>query len=90
MEARECVEKIRAAGYTDSRVERVLELPRRTLAKAHETNQVTEEVMLALLRTLATYPFMIRVAESGFDANFAQEMLKIEKSIHLLREMQYV
>jgi hypothetical protein len=90
MDARECVEKIRAAGYHDLRVERVLELPRRTLSRAFEKNQVDEEAMLALLRSLATFPFLILVAESGFNEKVAKELRSLAASELLLDRMQYI
>jgi hypothetical protein len=90
MEARECIEKIREAGYCDSRVERVLDFPDRVLSKIYDSAHTPEPVMLAVLRTLATFPWLILVAESGFDEETAKRIHQEKASEHLLMVMRSV
>lgn len=76
MDVRQCIEAIRSEGFTDRRVERVLDLDKRFLARAHLSN-IADETSTALLRVLASFPFLIQVAEAGFDTGFAEEIQKL-------------
>jgi hypothetical protein len=73
-------------GISMAMFERVFELPSRTLTRWK--NGDFSSSTLALLRIVATYPWMINVAENKFERNYANFILirvgieELEKSIH--------
>jgi hypothetical protein len=58
-------------GYNFSSLERALELPQRTLTKWKNTGK-TSAAGLTLLRFLRLFPWLIEVADKGFDYQEAQ------------------
>jgi len=80
------LDNMNKAGITMAMLERVFELPSRTLTRWK--NGDFSASTLALLRIIATYPWIIRVAENRFDQNHANFILikvgveELEKSLH--------
>ena len=66
MDVRHCIEKLRSEGFTDRRIERVFGMDERFLSRSHHLN-TADEASTALLKVLASFPFMIQVAEAGYD-----------------------
>jgi DNA-directed RNA polymerase subunit RPC12/RpoP len=64
------LDSITAKGISMAQFERAFELPQRTCSrwKSGDVSSTT----LALLRTVVTYPWIIKVAECGFEPAFAQ------------------
>ena len=60
---------LNSKGYTNSYIERVYELPKRTLAR-WKTGEFSDSG-LALMRLTAQYDFLLKVAESSFDQSVA-------------------
>lgn len=73
-------------GITMAMFERVFELPSRTLTRWK--NGDFSASTLALLRIVATYPWMVNVAENKFERSYANFILikvgveELEKSLH--------
>jgi hypothetical protein len=82
MDVRYCIEKLRSEGFTDRRVERVLDLDKRFLARAHHMN-VADEASTALLRVLASFPFMVQIAETGYDTEASEQIQAMWVSLKL-------
>ena len=74
------------AGITMAMFERVFELPSRTLTRWKKGDFSAST--LALLRIVATYPWMINVAENRFERSYSKFILikvgveELEKSLH--------
>lgn len=82
MDVRQCIETIRSEGFTDGRVERVLDLDKRLLARVHLSN-IADEASTALLRVLASFPFLIQVAEAGYDTEASKQVQSMWVSFKL-------
>ena len=65
------------SGYSMVATERILELPFRTLSR-WKTSGKPSAGGTALLRLLATFPWLLEVADSGYDKQFAENRLMIE------------
>lgn len=80
------IENMNKAGITMAMLERVFELPSRTLTRWK--NGDFSATTLALLRIIATYPWIIKVAENRFERNYANFILikmgveELGKSLH--------
>lgn len=61
-------------GYTMSALERAFELPFRTLTQWKQKKNCSA-AGLALMRILATYPWVVEVAERRFESNFSEDIL---------------
>lgn len=66
------LEDLSREGLSMAYLERVLRLPQRTLAGWKDGN--CPDAGVALLRALRTFPWLARVAESGFDRDVAREL----------------
>lgn len=67
--------------YSDICAERALELPPGTLRAWHELAVAGKQMApedAALLRVLQAFPWIIEVADRGFDPLFAQQALTLE------------
>lgn len=68
------ISKLEDKGYSMAAIERALELPWRTLSR-WKSGKGISAVGLALLRTLATYPWILEVAEQKFDPMAAGKIM---------------
>lgn len=76
--------------YSMAAMERVLGLPQRTMMR-WKTGTFSDSAM-TLVRFLATYPWLLDVADAKYDPNYAQERLAIE-GIHAtarMAELQHI
>jgi hypothetical protein len=73
-------------GLSMAYIERALELPARTTArwKSGECSAAA----VALLRTLATFPWVLEVAESGFDTKVANKAI-VARAANILDELAH-
>lgn len=70
--------------YSMAAMERVLGLPQRTMMR-WKTGTFSDSAM-TLVRFLATYPWLLDVADAKYDSNYAQERLAVE-GIHATARM---
>jgi hypothetical protein len=70
------IDELSRRGFSMAYLERALELPQRTLAR-WKTGECSASAV-ALLRILRTYPWIGRVAESGYDERCAKSLLVSE------------
>ena len=64
-------------GYSMVATERILELPFRTLSR-WKTNGKPSAGGTALLRLLATFPWLLEVADNNYEETFAKDLLMVE------------
>ena len=67
------ISQVSSSGITMSYIERALDLPQRTITRWKATG--CSSGSLALLRIVRTYPWILGVAERGFDEGFAKRTL---------------
>ncbi|HSW70051.1 MAG TPA: hypothetical protein VLI69_07890 [Gammaproteobacteria bacterium] len=83
---KDILDDMNKVGITMAMFERVFELPSRTLTRWK--NGDFSSSTLALLRIIATYPWIIGVAENRFERNYASFVVikvgveELEKSVH--------
>jgi DNA-binding transcriptional regulator YiaG len=70
------IEELSKEKISMAQFERAFELPQRTLTR-WKTGDFSATAV-ALLRTIKTYPFIVRVAENRFDQGYAQKALCME------------
>jgi hypothetical protein len=77
----EIVQFLASVGLTMAYIERALELPQRTIMrwKAGEHSAAA----VALLRLLRTYPWLLKVAECGFEKKYSQVVV-LEQAANVL------
>lgn len=73
--------QLQSMGHSQAEVERILSLPQRSL----DSNQDDPEV-IALMKILNLYPWMLKVAEEGFDENIAKKELYHAVGEHFITE----
>ncbi len=71
------LEKLKQSGYSMVATERILELPVRTLSR-WKTSGKPSAGGTALLRLLATFPWLLEVADNNYDNTFAETLLMME------------
>ena len=81
------LEKLRKSGYSMVAVERILELPFRTLSR-WKTCGKPSAGGTALLRLLATFPWLLEVSDNNYDNTFAETLLMMEAN-KVLHEKLY-
>lgn len=70
------LDALNAMGHTNAAMERALGLPARTLARwKNEQSMSPSASGIALMRIIRTYPWILAVAEMGFDQKAARDML---------------
>ena len=86
---RKCIDSIRTTfpESKDSRFERALGLGKGTLEKMYEKNS-TNKVNAALLRVVGAQPFLIQVAESGYDSECSKHFEAMWISEQLLKRLR--
>ena len=89
MDVCKCIDIMRQEGFKDSRVERVMGFPKGSLARMYEKNH-TNRTNWALLRVLASKPFLVLVAEAGYDPEYSKRIEAYWISQQLLKRMRYV
>ena len=68
------LEDFQQKNYSFSAIERALEIPQRTLSKWKSTNTKPSAAVVALLKYLHLFPWLIEVAEQKFDYPSAQKI----------------
>jgi len=68
------LEKLASTGLSFSSIERVLELPQRTLSK-WKHNHPPSATGVALLKYIKTFPWLLDVAGANFDYNVSQKIM---------------
>ena len=84
-----CIDSIRSAfpESSDGRFERVLGFAKGSLGKMYEKNR-TNKVNAALLRVVGSQPFLIQVAECGYDLECSKHFETMWISKQLLKRMR--
>ena len=77
------LEALVSRGLSMAYLERALDLPARTAARWKSGE--SSAAVVALLRAIATFPWILGVAESGFDPTVAKTAV-VAEAAHLLRE----
>lgn len=86
---RRYIDNIRSAfpGSTDSRFERTLGFGEGALVAIYERNR-TNKVNTALLRVVSSAPFLVEVAECGYDAIVSKHFESMWVSEQLLKALR--
>lgn len=86
---RKCIDSIRSAfpDSSDGRFEHALGFGKGALAKMYEKNH-TNKVNAALLRVVGSQPFLIQVAECGYDTEFSKHFEAMWISEQLLKRLR--
>jgi len=82
MDVRFCIDTLRSEGFTDRRVERVFGLAEGFLARTYLKN-AADKTSTSLLNVLANFPFMVQVAETGYDAVASKQIKALWISLKL-------
>ena len=70
------LDQLNRQGYSNASMERILSLPARTLARwKNDTSMNPSAAALALMRIIRTFPWILAVADMGFEPSAAREIL---------------
>jgi len=76
-------------GFNQASMERVLELPQRTLSKWKSGSVAPSAAGTVLLKFLRTFPWLLKVAECDFEKNRAQQIFLMTAFEELIQGMRF-